>query len=196
MRPLAGRMVLRPDVCGASGLHGVDAHGNPVSDAVGTLVPDVIHVARVALPARETRYVDQRDEPFIPNLQIFHPGDKVVFRNSDTTRHQIYSFSKTRKFELVLRPGESSPPMELDSTGIAAVGCKILDEMVTYLSLTSAAHAAMLDSGGVARMDDLSPSQYTASIWPSQLHPGHSEPTRSVSISVARARPHCLSNFP
>lgn len=163
-------------------IHVNDAQRHPISDAVITLMPNGTNVTSAALPATKTRYVDQREETFIPYVQIFHPGDKVVFRNSDTTRHQVYSFSKIKKFELVLRPGESSPPMALDSTGIAAVGCNIHDDMVTYLFVTSAANAALSDGSGVARMDDLQPGQYTASIWHPQLHPGRAEPTRSVSI--------------
>lgn len=168
-------------------MHVADAQGNPVSDAVITLIAAGTPAASAALPAPETRYVDQRDERFIPYVQIFHPGDKVVFRNSDTTRHQVYSFSKIRKFELVLRPGESSPPLELDNTGIAAVGCNIHDDMVTYLFVTSAAHAVMSDGTGAARMENLSPGQYTVNIWHPQFHPGHQEPTRSVSISSGSA---------
>ena len=170
-------------------VHVADAHGHPVSDAVITLEPDGIQAPSAVLSAPATRYVDQRDETFIPYVQIFHPGDKVVFRNSDTTRHQVYSFSKIRKFELVLRPGESSPAMELGSTGIAAVGCNIHDDMVTYLFVTAAAHTTISNRNGVAQMDDLSAGQYTASIWHPQLHPGHPEPTRRVSISSGSGTP-------
>jgi plastocyanin len=170
-------------------MHVADANGHAVSDAVITLVPDGTQAPSAVLSAPVTRYVDQRDETFIPYVQIFHPGDKVVFRNSDTTRHQVYSFSKIKKFELVLRPGESSPAMELGSTGIAAVGCNIHDDMVTYLFVTSVAHTTISNSNGVAQMGDLSPGEYTASIWHPQLHPGRPEPTRRVSISSGSGTP-------
>ncbi|MEP7184477.1 MAG: hypothetical protein ABI767_01455 [Rhodanobacter sp.] len=134
-------------------------------------------------PPSRTYYIDQKNETFIPYVQVFRPGDKVIFRNSDTTRHQVYSFSKIRKFEFVLRPGQSSPAMELDSTGIAAVGCNIHDDMVTYLFVSPSADNAISDREGTARFDHLRPGRYTAKIWHPQLHPGRVEPSRVVNIA-------------
>ena len=138
-------------------VHVADSQGRPVSDAVITLASETTPAERSQARAPRTYFVDQKNETFIPYVQVFRPGDRVIFRNSDTTRHQVYSFSKIRKFEFVLRPGQSSPPMVLDSAGIAAVGCNIHDDMVTYLFVSSAADTAMSDSTGVARFDDLPP---------------------------------------
>src|SRR5438046_1325265 len=103
-----------------------DGHGHPVADAVVS-VTDVSASStpqRVAWPAT-TRIIDQKDLAFVPYLQIFRPGDSVVFRNSDRTRHHVYSFSATRQFEFVLAPGESSGTLRLDKLGVVAVGCNI-----------------------------------------------------------------------
>jgi plastocyanin len=164
-------------------VHVVDAQGQPVSDAVIMLTSEIPAAGSSPRPPSRTYYIDQKNETFIPYVQVFRPGDKVIFRNSDMTRHQIYSFSKIRKFELVLRPGQSSPSMELDSTGIAAVGCNIHDNMVTYLFVSSAADTAISDSEGSVRFDNLLPGRYTAKIWHPQLRPGHVEPARSVTIA-------------
>ena len=96
-----------------------DGHGNPAADAVVTLsksgVPGAQH-------APVTKIIDQRDETFIPYVEIFRPGDQVVFRNSDRTRHHVYSFSAAKSFEFVIAPGDSSPPVTLDRAGEISVG--------------------------------------------------------------------------
>jgi plastocyanin len=160
------------------------AGGAPVSDAVVTL--SRVAPKAAAEQAREpstTYIIDQRHETFLPYVQVFRPGDKVVFRNSDTTRHHVYSFSDIKAFEFVLRPGESSPPLVLDKQGIAAVGCNIHDHMVTYLFVSSAAAIAMSDRGGHATFGHLAPGRYSVHVWHPQLHPGRPEPVQAMVVT-------------
>jgi hypothetical protein len=164
-------------------VHLSDGHAHAVSDAVVMLTPD----AGVAVPPSSkppvTHIIDQRHETFIPYVQLLRPGDKVVFRNSDITRHHAYSFAPIKTFELVLRPGESSPVMSMDKVGIAAVGCNIHDHMITYLFVSALPAIAMSDHDGVATLDGLAPGRYTARVWHPQLHPGQPEPTQTLVVA-------------
>jgi len=81
---------------------------------------------------------DQKNLMFMPYIEVFRPGDEVVFRNSDRTRHHVYSFSSNRTFEFVLAPGQSSARMKLDKSGVIAGGCNIHDQMATYLYVSDA----------------------------------------------------------
>lgn len=88
---------------------------------------------------------------FMPYIEVFRPGDEVVFRNSDRTRHHVYSFSPNRTFEFVLAPGQSLARMKLDKSGVITVGCNIHDQMATYLYVSDApwiARTAMETSVG------------------------------------------------
>ncbi|HWU75387.1 MAG TPA: methylamine utilization protein [Rhodanobacter sp.] len=175
-------------------MHVSDQQGHAVSDAVVTLTLD--GAAANTLPAGPSKlyYIDQKDETFIPYVQIFRPGDKVVFRNSDTTRHQVYSFSSIKRFEFVLRPGEHSPALELDKTGVAAVGCNIHDDMITYLFVSAAANIAMSDRAGNVSFGQLAPGRYTLRLWHPQLHPGEPEPEQQLTIaSMDEARQLAIS---
>src|SRR5690242_7111812 len=71
----------------------VDQRGAPVADAVVTVVSR--DAASLPKPAHkpETRVIDQKNLMFVPYVEVFRPGDSVVFRNSDNTRHHVYSFS-------------------------------------------------------------------------------------------------------
>lgn len=85
-----------------------DRAGHPVNDAVVTVTGDS-GSARTPATAVE-KVIDQRQETFLPYVEIFRPGDRVVFCNSDRTRHHVYSFSRVKTFEFVLKPGVSSRP--------------------------------------------------------------------------------------
>lgn len=154
-----------------------DAGGAPISDAVVTLAPKGGAKASAA-PA--TRVVDQKDETFIPYVQVFRPGDRVQFANSDSTRHHVYSFSPVRAFEMVLAPGQDAAPLSLDRSGIVAVGCNIHDHMISYLYVSDAAYAARADAGR-ATVANLPAGEYAVRIWHPQLK--RDQPEQWVKLS-------------
>lgn len=164
-------------------VHFSDGHAHAVSDAVVMLIPDAGVAVTPAPQPPVTHLIDQRHETFIPYVQLLRPGDKVIFRNSDITRHHAYSFAPIKTFELVLHPGESSPAISLDKVGIAAVGCNIHDHMITYLFVSDLPKIALSARDGVATIDGLAPGRYTARVWHPQLHPGQPEPTRTLVIA-------------
>ncbi|QWT18875.1 hypothetical protein KPL74_14110 [Bacillus sp. NP157] len=169
-----------PAFAGRVAIEVVDPAGKPIADAVVTLAPNPGTPARTA-PA-ETRYVDQKDETFIPYVTALRVGDRVVFRNSDITRHHVYSFSELEKFEYMLAPGESSTPLEMKHQGNAAVGCNIHDHMLTYLYVTKDQEMAVTDAKGRATIDGVPAGQYKAHAWHPQLRPGITLPIQGVTV--------------
>ncbi|WP_426688701.1 methylamine utilization protein [Rhodanobacter ginsengiterrae] len=164
-------------------VHLGDGRGHAVNDAVVMLTPDAATTGTPSAVPPATYIIDQRDETFIPYVQVLRPGDKVVFRNSDRTRHHVYSFAAIKTFEFVLRPGESSPALSMDQAGVAAVGCNIHDHMATYLFVSAVAAIAMSRDDGRATLGHLAPGHYTAHVWHPQLHPGRAEPSQRVTIA-------------
>jgi len=158
----------------------VDVEGRPVRDAVVSLEPAGGAAPKAYAPT--THYVDQKNETFIPYVTALHAGDSVVFRNSDGTRHQVYSFSGLAKFEYVLSPGESSPPLVLPRAGNVAVGCNIHDMMIAYLYVTKDADLAVTDAKGRATLDGVGAGSYRAHAWHPQLRPGIVLPVQGVSV--------------
>ncbi|MGN2243214.1 methylamine utilization protein [Frateuria sp. GZRR33] len=164
-----------------------DSGGHAVGDAVVTVTPS--SPSAQPAPAPVTRYVDQRDETFIPYVQVVRPGDRVVFRNSDGTRHHVYSFSEAKAFEFLLRPGESSPPTTLDRPGLVAVGCNIHDHMIAYLMITSE-QAKVTPSQGQVVFDQLPPGSYTVAVWHPQLRPGQAQPSEVAAVGEGTDAQH------
>ncbi|MEP6940458.1 MAG: methylamine utilization protein [Rudaea sp.] len=162
-----------------------DAHGAAIADAVITAAPQSVSRESEAISQRvpRTHVIDQRNETFIPYVEVFRPGDSVIFRNSDRTRHHAYSFSSARQFDFVLGSGEDSPPMVLDKIGTIAVGCNIHDKMITFFYITDAPWFARSEKSGKVQLD-LPAGTYAIRAWHPLLPPGAREDVRIVSIAA------------
>jgi plastocyanin len=161
--------------------------GAPVADAVVTLRGEGPSPAP-APRAPVTRSIDQRDETFIPYVEIFRPGDRVVFENSDSTRHHVYSFSPAGAFEFVIAPGDGSPPVTLERPGDIAVGCNIHDRMITHLYVSDAPWIAKSGADGRVRFEGLAPGRYEVGVWHPQVRPGRAPAPQEVDVGDATAR--------
>ena len=160
-----------------------DGHGHPVTDAVVTLRKE--GEAGPLQRAAMTKIIDQRDETFIPYVEIFRPGDEVVFRNSDRTRHHVYSFAPAKTFEFVIAPGASTPPITLDHVGEISVGCNIHDQMITHLYVSDAPWISRSASDGRVVFEQLLTGTYQLEVWHPQLRPGRPGPRQDIAIDDA-----------
>lgn len=179
------------------GVDVADRQGRPVADAVVTLVRRDGNGPRAPAPA--TRSIDQKNLTFLPYVEVFHPGDSVVFRNSDGTRHHVYSFSPARQFEYVVTPRDATAPLQLPRSGVVAVGCNIHDGMISYLYVTDAPWSARTDASGRARFRDLPAGAYTVRVWHPRLPPSKPDLVQDAVALAAddtRRLPFALTLLP
>jgi plastocyanin len=166
-----------------------DRAGKAAANAV--VVLDSVTSAGAPSPApsnlarRQT--MDQAYEDFVPLVLVVPKGGDVVFTNSDTTRHHVYSFSQTKSFELIVGPGGSSPPVTFDREGVAAIGCNIHDYMVAHIYVTDRSLAAVSKRNGRATFADLPEGSYRARLWHPRMRPGSPEPTLDVTLKAGEA---------
>src|SRR5947207_7022567 len=66
-----------------------DDKGGPVSDAVAYATA----AAAASAAPKKRAVVDQRDKQFVPYVTTVQVGTAVTFPNSDSIRHDVYSFS-------------------------------------------------------------------------------------------------------
>ena len=109
-----------------------DHKGRPVADAVILAVPmdakaDAKNAGHVKLPLDA---VDQVDKQFVPFVKAVFIGSTIRFPNSDNIRHQVYSFSPAKKFELPLYSGTEAASVMFDKAGVVVLGCNIHDWMI------------------------------------------------------------------
>lgn len=187
---LAGLLVLL--AAGKAWAAGLDVR---IADRQARPVEDAVVVLRrhggggPGAPAPTTHDVDQKDLTFLPYVQLFRPGDAVVFHNSDRTRHHVYSFSPARSFEFVLAPGQSATPLVLEKPGVVAVGCNIHDGMISYLYVSDAPWTARSGADGRVRFDGLPAGEYDVQVWHPRLPPMRTPPGQAGVALAADARP-------
>ena len=176
---LAALLLGTPATAASLGVHVVDAAGKPVRDAVVTLHP-VGKAAPLPAPAHGLA-VAQRNLMFHPFLTIVPVGSNVAFPNFDATRHHVYSFSATKRFEIKLFSRDQSRSVTLDRPGTVAVGCNIHDKMSAFLFVTDTAWTAKTDGSGNAMFRDVPAGAIIIGVW----HPYLRSPEGSVARQVA-----------
>ena len=108
----------------------------------------------------------------------------MTFRNSDKVRHHVYSFSPLHRFEMMLAPGEASPPVRFDQAGSVAIGCNIHDQMIAYIRVTDAPWAVVTDAHGQAILPNMPAGHFVATVWHPRLRPRAEPPARPLALAT------------
>jgi plastocyanin len=159
-----------------------DHHGKLIADAVVLATPVDPKGAQRAKPPADA--VDQVDKQFVPYVKAVFVGSKVRFPNSDHIRHQVYSFSPAKKFELPLYAGADAPPVVFDKPGVVVLGCNIHDWMVGYIYVSETPFFAKTEAAGSAAIEDMPPGEYTVRVWHPSMEQGEETTARRVTVSA------------
>lgn len=141
-----------------------DQGSSDLADAVVSLHP--VQGAAAASPG--TAVMDQRSSAFVPRVLPVRVGTKVSFPNSDRIRHQVYSFSQAKPFELPLYAGANAVPVDFDKPGIVVVGCNIHDSMIGYVVVLDTPHFGRAGEGGEVVLDAPA-GNYRMQVWHPRL---------------------------
>ena len=127
--------------------------------------------------------MDQRNLEFIPHVLPVLVGSTVQFPNNDKVDHNIFSMSRTKKFNLgSYKPGESKT-MVFDKPGIVEVRCDVHAEMASYILVMKNPYFAVTDKKGHFEIPDpdylkqtglenvagLAAGKYTVKTWHEKL---------------------------
>ncbi len=144
-----------------------DHKGAPVADAVVSLVP--LDAPAVFTPPTTPVVVAQQGQEFDPYVTVVVPGTRVNFPNQDNIRHQVYSLSKTKPFEIPLYGPGTEQSLLFERPGIVALGCNIHDWMSAYIVVVETPHFLKTPATGLAHLADLPPGRYRLDIWHPRL---------------------------
>lgn len=161
-----------------------DQQGRPVTDAVVVAVPVDGNMRPPQRPRDGT--IDQVDKEFFPKVTVVPVGASVTFPNHDDVRHQVYSFSPAKRFELPLYAGVPAQPVVFDKPGVVVLGCNIHDWMVGYVYVSESPFFAKTGKDGKAVLAELPPRAYVLHVWHPQLET--SEDATHKNIDVSRDR--------
>ena len=148
-------------------VHVMNQAGKPAADAV-------VFIERAGQTAQQAKAgtvatMAQEDRTFVPKVLPVQVGTTVQFPNNDPFRHQVYSFSPAKKFELPLYGGNPEVAKVLfDKEGVVILGCNIHDNMLAYIYVVGTPYFSVVDNDGKATMGQLPAGNYTVKVW----HPG------------------------
>jgi plastocyanin len=146
-----------------------DGAGHPLSDAVVFLES---REAQAAVKPLQGAEIAQVNKQFDPQVRVVTVGSSVSFPNHDTVRHQVYSFSPTKTFELKLYAGATANPVVFDKPGIAVLGCNIHDKMVAWVVVVDTPYFGRSGADGKFQLDNIPPGNYHLRIWHTNLPVG------------------------
>ncbi len=161
----------------------MDAEGKPVNDAVVMAFPAK---AGAAAAKAGKGIIDQIDKEFVPRVMPIRAGTAVHFPNKGNTRHEVCSFSPTKKFELPLYAGKPASPVVFDKPGVVILGCNIHDWMLGYIYVADTPYFGKTDAEGKATIGNLPPGDYTLKAWHPRMIDTEESTARRVSTADAK----------
>ena len=159
-----------------------DQKGKLVADTVVSATPlDARNAPRVQPPVL---VIDQVDKQFVAYVTPIYVGSKVRFPNNDNIRHQVYSFSPAKRFDLPLYAGSDAPPVLFDKPGVVVLGCNIHDWMIGYIYVSETPFFSKTGSAGTASLEDMPSGDYLVKIWHPRMQQTEEATSRRVTLST------------
>ena len=185
-RPLGtirGRVDVRRIVSAPERRPGVGDLGTPAARELPDMQRAVVYLETAPAAALEAREpvrarMDQRNETFLPRVLAVDTGTLVDFPNNDNTYHNVFSLSKTKKFDLGRYARGRSKSVRFDRPGIVRVFCDIHSHMSAFVLVFSHPFYSTTEADGRYRIDNIPPGSYTVSAW----HEGAARETRTIAI--------------
>ena len=174
--PLAVLLLSSPFARAATLLVDVrDSRGHSVEHAVVYAVPQ----GRKLPVAKKTAVMDQKNRMFIPHVLPVQTGTAVSFPNSDDIRHQVYSFSRAKTFQLPLYAGTPANPIVFEKPGVVALGCNIHDRMSAYILVVDTPYFA-LATNGRGELSEVTAGRYLVHVW----YPGMRGDPPPITVTI------------
>lgn len=106
--------------------------------------------------------IEQKGYQFRPAITAVQTGSRVLFPNMDEEFHNVFSYSKTRRFDLGrFRREDDSPAITFDKPGVVKIYCEIHQHMRCILLVLDTPWFAHTDSQGRFKLRNVPAGDYT-----------------------------------
>jgi|SRR5579883_1673104 len=141
-------------------IHAHSTAGTAASDLLVMLDP----LDATPPPSHDHAVIDQVHKQFVPKVSIVRTGTAVTLPNSDQIRHQVYSFSPAKTFNLKLYA--RAPPIDVvfDKPGLVVLGCDIHDTMVAFVGVVDTPYFGKVPASGELSLE-VPPGHYRLRLW-------------------------------
>ena len=121
--------------------------------------------AQAAAPPQDARIV-QEGYQFRPALLAVRTGASVEFPNGDDEFHNVFSYSKTKRFDLGrFRKTEPSPRVTFDRPGLVKVYCEIHQHMRCMILVLDTPLFTTTDATGKFKLAGVPAGDYTLKVF-------------------------------
>ncbi len=109
----------------------------------------------------EMLHIRQDGYQFRPAIAAVQAGARVAFPNMDDEFHNVFSYSKTKRFDLGrYRKDETSPEVLFDKPGLVKIYCEIHQHMRCFVLVLDTPWFATTDTGGRFSLKNVPPGVY------------------------------------
>lgn len=135
-----------------------------------------------SVSGKQTFTMTQKDRQFTPHILVVEQNSQVEFPNADSIMHHVYSFSKSKSFELKLYREQPQAAITFEQTGVVELGCNIHDWMLGYIVVVDSPFYGITNEQGQLSLD-VPQGDYTLYVW----HEGFSDisSTESQALVIA-----------
>lgn len=132
--------------------------------------------------------IRQKDYTFVPAVLPVQVGTRVEFPNDDNVFHNIFSYSRPKRFDLGrYRSDERPVPSEVfDKPGLVTLRCEIHEHMRAIILVLDTPHFTLTGPDGTFKLSGLPPGRYKLKAWVDSKTTVEKEVDLSVG-SVTRA---------
>ncbi|MBI4408997.1 MAG: hypothetical protein HY561_04780 [Gemmatimonadetes bacterium] len=163
---IEGRLVLseRPARRVAAGYAGAGASAHAVPS-----IPSVVYLVGPVAAAAPRRVASarlaQRDTAFDPPLLVIPVGTTVAFPNQDPFFHNVFSYSRVKRFDLGRYPRGESKAVTFDEAGVVRVFCEVHKWMRSAIVVVENPFFAVPDADGAFSIPDVPEGRYRLAVW-------------------------------
>lgn len=116
-------------------------------------------------PPVEPIVLDQYSLRFVPHVLAVLVGTTVVFPNSDETRHNVFSSSPAKRFNLGMYPPGASRKVRFDQPGEVDLLCNVHPEMSAYVIVLQNPFFAVTNKDGRFVLPKVPPGSQVIKTW-------------------------------
>ncbi len=128
--------------------------------------------------ARPRFVMDQRDLTFVPHVLPILAGSTVEFPNSDPVYHNVFSFSKTKIFDLGRYPTGRSKAVTFNTPGLVKVYCDMHSQMNAFILVLANPYFTLTDEQGNYWIRDVPAGTYKVKAWFARL------PEKTAGVTI------------
>jgi plastocyanin len=127
----------------------------------GTPVAIVYLEGTFPLATTNVAQVEQKHFQFAPGVLPVQKGTAVEFPNLDDAYHNVFSYSKPKRFDLGrYRKDENPPALVFDKPGVVKLYCEIHEHMRGTILVLETPHFTRTDTNGQYRLEGLPAGNY------------------------------------